>query len=451
MGVLGPTENITDLQALTSCIGQCSSDNLIQPVRACKSVLFSVGPKTPNSISLSETADKKNTPDPIFQLSAWLHWITIILSTICIWETAATTLHSNKQWNLVIRSQDINSNHIQRKCFHPREEGQIIWQSLDEHILTADDLRGFTNCQWLTLYSMNISDIRDGALSSLPKMGTLSFKDNKLKSLRKAMFQGSIGQELESLRFTNNSITSIEKSAFGNLQELEFLYLDHNPVGNDITAETFEGLSKKFFVLDLSYTNVSLVPGLFQHIPGLSVLESNGNPFKYVPKLWEGVGLRTLQLNYCNITELKREMFDGLEEDLTELGLQGNNFETIGPHSFNGLEWLFVLHLENSGIQHIQAKAFEGTPDLTLIYLWRNPIITIDENIFGVTIHERPDYQKYHLNLGPDVFHCSEGICWLRDATRPGGAIKSNDFRLFKTQCENINMTVIEYFRNNCP
>ncbi len=63
VGTLGPAEHNTDLQAPTDCIGlsiehclsrsngrtvECSSDNLIQPVSTCKSVLCSARPKTPN-------------------------------------------------------------------------------------------------------------------------------------------------------------------------------------------------------------------------------------------------------------------------------------------------------------------------------------------------------------------------------------------------------------------
>ncbi len=51
--VLGPAENSRDLQALTGCIGlsQSSSDNRIQQLRACKSVLFSAGPKTSQALT----------------------------------------------------------------------------------------------------------------------------------------------------------------------------------------------------------------------------------------------------------------------------------------------------------------------------------------------------------------------------------------------------------------
>ncbi len=44
---LGLAASNTDLQALTGCIGLSLEhcDNLIQPVRACKSVLLAAGPK----------------------------------------------------------------------------------------------------------------------------------------------------------------------------------------------------------------------------------------------------------------------------------------------------------------------------------------------------------------------------------------------------------------------
>ncbi len=345
------------------------------------------------------------------QLSALFHCITILLQVACLClETDATTTYRQNNQKSEVRSQGNNSQLIVRKCFHPREEGQIVWHSQEEHILTREDLSGFSDCQWLALYNMNVSDIEDGALSKLSKLSSLSLSNNKLKSLRAGMFRGSVYKELESLRIPNNSISSIEKYAFNNLKELEFLYLDHNPVGSNITPETFGGL-QKLFVLDLSYTGLSIVPGLFQHIPELSVLGVNGNPFKYIPNMWEGVKLRELGLGYSNITELKREFWDGLEETLTTLNLGGNNISTLHAHTFQGLKKLFTLTLVKCGIEVIEQKAFEGAPALTLIWLLWNPILTIDENIFGTTIQERPLYMVYDLMLGPDFFHCSQGMC----------------------------------------
>ncbi len=377
------------------------------------------------------------------QLSAWSHCI-VILVFLC-WETDATTIDQKNHQESDVRSQENNSQLFVRTCFYPREEGQIIWRSQEEHILTRDDLSGFSNCQWLSLYTLNISDIEDGALFKLSKLSSLSLPNNKIKSLRAAMFQGALYKELESLRIPNNSISSIEKHAFSNLNELEFLYLKHNPVGSDITPETFGGL-QKLFVLDLSYTGLSIVPGLFQHIPELSVLSVNGNPFKYIPKMWEGVRLRELELGYCNITELKREYWNGLEETVTTLRLKGNNISSLHAHTFQGLKRLFTLNLEDCGIQHIQAKAFEGAPDLTLIYLWYNPIVTIDENIFGTTIQEKPPYMVYNLMLGPDFFHCGEGMCWIYEAKLP------DNIRVgwFDTMCKNVNKNVVDFLENDC-
>ncbi len=194
-----------------------------------------------------------------------------------------------------------------------------------------------------------------------------------------------------------------------------------------------------------------MVPGLFQHTPELSHLEANGNPFKYVPNLWEGVTLRELELGYCNITDVTSGMFNGLEESLKDLSLDGNHLSVLRAHSFRGLNKLFSLNLYRCGILHIEAKAFEGTPELAMIGLWFNPIITIDQDLFGETIHETPDYYRVSVKLGPEVFHCSEGMCWLQEATFRNNKLKIDvGFEWFDTMCDNVNKTVMDFFESDC-
>ena len=308
-------------------------------------------------------------------------------------------------------------------CFDVEDDGQITLQSQDEHILTREDVDKLSKCRYLSLRGLNISDIEDGALSTLSKVWSLYLDNNKIKFLRQAMFQGTFDKNFDSLSISNNLISYIEKFAFSNLQQLEFLYLDHNPLGNDVTAETFGGLSNIKW-LSISYTGVTLTHGLFQYIPLLYELRANGNPFEYVPNLWEGVTLKKLELGYCNITDLNPEMFSGLEESLKDLSLEGNNLSVVRSHSFNGLNKLFNIDLESCGIQHVEAKAFEGAPELATISLWHNPILTIDQDFFGKTLHERPDYYTVSLDLGPDFFHCSDGTCWLHEATFTGNSLK---------------------------
>ncbi len=336
-------------------------------------------------------------------------------------------------------------------CFDVEDDGQITWQSQDEHILTREVVEKLSNCRYLSLRGLNISDVEDGALSTLSKVWSLYLDNNKIKSLRQAMFQGAFDKKFDSLSISNNLISSIEKLAFSNLKHLEFLYLDHNPLGSDVTAETFGGLSNIKW-LSISYTGVTLKPGLLQYIPQIYELRANGNPFKYVPNLWDGVTLKKLELGYCNITDLNPGMFRGLEESLKDLSLEGNHFSVVRSHSFNGLKKLFNVDLEYCGIQHIEAKAFEGAPELAIISLWHNPILTIDQDFLGKTLYERPDYYTVSLDLGPDFFHCSGGTCWLHEATFTGNALKINKigFEWFDTMCDNINKTVMDFLENDC-
>ncbi len=338
----------------------------------------------------------------------------------------------------------------QQKCSYEGEEGQILWNAHKDHIITRDIFKRFSQCQQVKLLNQNITDIQDGALSLLLKASGLYLSNNNLKSLRRAMFQGGISNELYWLDVSHNSISFIEKSTFSNLGRLGRLYLHHNPIGAGITPETFAGLSK-WFTLDLSYTNIAIVPGLFQFIPKLKRLILNGNRFQYVPRMWEGLRLEELWLGEANITDPNKEMWQNLGGSLRTLVLKGNNIVTLKANSFQGLKRLTVLSLTECGIQNVEAKAFEGAPELAVINLWYNPLLKLDENIFGITTQNWPNGKSCELMLGPDVFQCTHGMCWLQVTTLPNNVYHiETQFELFQTKCENVTKYVIDFLENDC-
>ncbi len=347
-----------------------------------------------------------------------------------------------------------NSSPNTAECWTHRSDDEayipISWTPQEDHVLTQDILEDFTKCYHLELPNQNITDIQDGALASMSDTSYLSINNNSLTALRKAMFQGGISYSLYWLEISHNSISYIENNCFSDLHELGRLYLHHNPLGAGINPETFSGLNN-YFTLHLSYTNVEVVPGLFQNMLKLRKLIVNGNPFRYLSNMWEGLKLKELELQDANITDPHPELWQGsLSRSLETLYLNKNHIPTLKAHSFQGLNELRVLGLSECGMQHIQARAFEGPPHLVLISLRGNPFLSIDHNMLG-NIQNWPSWRSVELMFSAEFFPCIESLCWLKQTTERGSKIESPYFDLFVTRCENMDKTVLEFFENDCP
>ncbi len=291
----------------------------------------------------------------------------------------------------------------------------------------------------------------------MPILQELDIRNNDIKTIEASMFKGVNDNEFMHLILPNNSITFIEKETFINLNQLWHLDLSQNPLSG-ISAETFFGLDG-LVRLNLSYTNVTVVQGLFQYIPKLQELRLSGYPFIITPDMWEGTGISHLEIAYANITELTRDIWSGLENTLEwTLNLEGNTFISIKQYTFTSLSKLRWLKLNNCGIQYIEPFAFEGAKQLSIIGLSGNPLISLDGNMFGKTINERPDHwEHYVLYFDANSMKCHSEMCWLYGKMISGqiellvgwwpDQTKFDDLR---PRCENGNQSVWNYFLNDC-
>ncbi len=291
---------------------------------------------------------------------------------------------------------------------------------------------------------LTTDSIHDGAFRGPTNMYQMSISHNKLTSIKKGWLQGVTFSEGGTLRFRDNSILSIEKQALSGLGELNYLYLELNPL-SAVTPESFDGLTE-LILLDLSFSNVTFVPGFFQHTPNLGWLKLHGLHFKYVPGMFEGVKLHELDLSETHLTELNPDMWSELKF-LGKLILKGNNFHTIPVHAFMGLDVMYYLNLENCNIKHIKALAFDQLPELNTIFLWGNPLLSLDGTIFGGKFEERPGY-KLTFWL-PDYMQCNSVVCWLKREMNYGN-LNTPGFDSYIV-CKNSNdMTMQSYFETHC-
>uniref|UniRef100_A0A672PI00 Leucine rich repeat transmembrane neuronal 4 n=1 Tax=Sinocyclocheilus grahami TaxID=75366 RepID=A0A672PI00_SINGR len=269
----------------------------------------------------------------------------------------------------------------------------------------------------------------------------------------------SLGCQGLSLRY--NSLLLLLPYQFAHLNQLVWLYLDHNSI-SVVDRLTFQGLrrlkelilsSNKIVQLqngtfetvpnlrnlDLSYNQLQdLMPGHFHGLRKLQNLHLRSNNIKTIPvrTFMECRSLEFLDLGYNRLRTITRTTFLGLLR-LTELHLEHNQFSRINfflfPRLLNlqalylqwnrirmvvqGLPWtwhtLQKLDLSGNEIQVLDPAIFRCLPNLHMLNLESNKISNVSQEVVSSWISIST------INLAGNIWDCSSSICplvsWLRN------------------------------------
>ena len=302
--------------------------------------------------------------------------------------------------------------------------------------MKKDSFETFRDCEVLKLKDLGIVDMENGVFSTMHNLVELYIEGDKI-DIRAGIFEG-LELAKGTLSLTNMSINTLPDKVFASFDHLWELYLDNNPLSN-LNAESFYGLNE---VSDVSLvnTNVDDRSGLFKHLPKLDSLDISGTPFTFTPGMWDQISLKELILENAGLTDLTVDIWTGMEGSLRELFLPDNHFETIEAFVFQGLTKVWFLNLVNCGIKHIRPRAFEGLESLVDLCLDDNPIITIDESMFGPTHLEN----QVTIWLGCGTQPCFSGLCWIYQNNF------DTNLEWCETRCENPDRSVEEFIENEC-
>ncbi|XP_055972589.1 leucine-rich repeat transmembrane neuronal protein 4 isoform X1 [Sorex fumeus] len=267
------------------------------------------------------------------------------------------------------------------------------------------------------------------------------------------------GSQGLSLRF--NSIQKLKSNQFAGLNQLIWLYLDHNYI-NSVDEDAFQGIrrlkelilssnkitylhNKTFHPvpnlrnLDLSYNKLqTLQSEQFKGLRKLIILHLRSNSLKTVPiRVFQDCrNLDFLDLGYNRLRSLSRNAFAGLLK-LKELHLEHNQFSKINfahfPRLFNlrsiylqwnrirsisqGLTWtwssLHNLDLSGNDIQGIEPGTFKCLPNLQKLNLDSNKLTNISQETVNAWI------SLISITLSGNMWDCSRSICplfhWLKN------------------------------------
>ncbi|XP_063912433.1 chaoptin-like isoform X1 [Zophobas morio] len=178
------------------------------------------------------------------------------------------------------------------------------------------------------------------------------------------------------LHLENNNLRSIEPY-FLQSTGLYKIIISKNPL-NFIPDETFLGLERSLWELDLSYDQLTRVPNrALRYLRKLILLDLSGNSIvKITPDNWRGLehSLINLILTDNSITHLPSDAFSGLQKVET-INLKGNNLKEIDPSVFrDGMDKLANLILADNQLTAIPYQALSFLKTLKTLDLSYNKI-----------------------------------------------------------------------------
>ncbi|MEQ2247663.1 Leucine-rich repeat transmembrane neuronal protein 4 [Ilyodon furcidens] len=213
-----------------------------------------------------------------------------------------------------------------------------------------------------------------------------------------------------SLRY--NNLLVLLPYQFAHLNQLIWLYLDHNSL-HSIDALAFHGV-RRLKELILSSNKLSFLHNnTFSAIPNLRNLDLSYNQLQFLQPGYF-YGLRKLQNLHLRSNGLKQILIRTFLEcrSLEFLDLGYNRLRSLTRTTFMGLFKLRELHLEHNQFSRINFYIFPRLTNLQALYLAWNRIRSISQGVPWTW----PKLQKLDLSgneiqtLEPDVFRCMPNL-----------------------------------------
>ncbi len=277
----------------------------------------------------------------------------------------------------------------------PVPPGPLTPEKVSEH---------YTHCTVIEINEQGISDIEDGSFAELGHVETLKINFNHLETIRRGMWRGL--NRLDYLVLSDDGIVNIEPQAWADIPQLDTLQLSGNKI-SEVRSEFWEG-NRRISYLGLYNNSIrSLSPGVFKELGNLRYLSLGGNLLTdIVSGTFHGLGLEKLWLDSNQLTELRADMWQGLDSDtLWNLDVSNNSIWKIEAKCFGSLRGLTSLDLSHNPLRQISVGMFEETR-LTTLYLTSTGLTKLNQGIFRGDLSSVNHLHLEHndLEMTPDMF-----------------------------------------------
>ncbi|CAH1243046.1 TLR4 [Branchiostoma lanceolatum] len=292
--------------------------------------------------------------------------------------------------------------------------------------LPADIFTDCTNLTELQLSKNNISSLDDTIFHPLTKLEGLYLNYNELQGISRQLFQNQTS--LQVLQVGVNRLQAVDFAWFSHMSALNQLLL---PINNIQTVSSWGVLKSSFrgnLQVDLVANNIHRLPyreiiqlaSLGQSKPQLPQVLLNFNPYncdcevlpvnqvlslpratETFPDLvniscWNPPELRNLQVSHLPPSSFKCFFKEQCPESCScySLGMKytddalqrivnyGNNMSTIEEGTFQGLDSLEVLFLNNSGVKNVHSSSFSHLRHLKELHLQDNDLEHLSKETF---------------------------------------------------------------------
>ncbi|XP_037632561.1 leucine-rich repeat transmembrane neuronal protein 4 [Sebastes umbrosus] len=239
--------------------------------------------------------------------------------------------------------------------------------------------------------------------------------EGKIVYCESGIFQGipeNITAGCQGLSLRYNSLLVLLPYQFAHLNQLIWLYLDHNAI-RDMDALAFHGVRRLKELILSSNKITHLHNNTFSAIPNLRNLDLSYNQLQ---SLQPGhfYGLRKLQNLHLRSNGLKQILIRTFLEcrSLEFLDLGYNRLRSLTRTTFLGLYKLKELHLEHNQFSRINFFIFPRLTNLQALYLQWNRIRSISQGV-PWTWHklQKLDVSGNEIQiLDPAVFQCMPNL-----------------------------------------
>ena len=288
-------------------------------------------------------------------------------------------------------------------------------ESLDILWLTGNNLTTLPATLFADLENLNILWLNGNTLTTLPAtlfaglsaLSELDLGGNALTELPTTLFAGL--SALRKLYLDNNAFTALPAGLFAGLENLRLLFLSGNDTLETLPATLFDPLDDSLTDLYLHNNALSsLDAALFAGLTGLQQLYLLGNQLSSLPAALfaDLTALQQLYLHNNALSSLDAALFAGLT-GLEILSLSGNDLDALDAGLFTGLAALSSLNLDENALSSLPTNVFDPLDDsLTDLYLRDNGLMALPADVFaGLGGLQRLDLSCNALaTLDPTVF-----------------------------------------------
>ncbi|CAH1126142.1 unnamed protein product [Ceutorhynchus assimilis] len=236
----------------------------------------------------------------------------------------------------------------------------------------------------ISLSGNRLSKIPSEALGNCTKLSYFAIASNQISEIGQDDFF-DWGNTVQILNINNNRITNLNDKVFAEMPKLKELNLNYNPL-RYVESEAFYGLTYlETLELSASFERDDLPYEAFKNLENLKYLYLDHNNFHEIkPNSFDSLR----EIVYLNLESNKIEaispnlMKANIHSKLNNIVLSDNELSTIESGTFAQLENLKTVWLNGNKIKHLQIDSFGNLPQLSMVFLRNNKIDSISHGAF---------------------------------------------------------------------